>query len=132
MFFVRFIPTFPVLHRSTFVFKDCIQPLLLNAMAIGSLYLGPKASIAKVKITCPPPTESCADFHSRGKLYGALHTWRSRRRYVQWIILVDFSSDAKTVGKSDHSSGEIRSMCRYSAGSNSTSGSDLWCFVKSK
>lgn len=48
MFFVRFIPTFPVLHRATFVFLDCTQPLLLNAMAIGSLYLGPKDSIAKV------------------------------------------------------------------------------------
>jgi hypothetical protein len=48
MFFVRFIPTFPVLHRATFVFRECTQPLLLNAMAIGSLYLGPKSSIAKV------------------------------------------------------------------------------------
>ncbi len=48
MFFVRFIPTFPVLHRATFVFRECTQPLLLNAMAIGSLYLGPKSSVAKV------------------------------------------------------------------------------------
>jgi hypothetical protein len=48
MFFGRFIPTFPVLHRATFVFRECTQPLLLNAMAIGSLYLGPKNSIAKV------------------------------------------------------------------------------------
>lgn len=47
MFFVRFIPTFPVLHRATFVFRESSQPLLLNAMAIGSLYLGPKASVAK-------------------------------------------------------------------------------------
>jgi len=47
MFFVRFIPTFPVLHRSTFVFKECTHPLLLNAIAIGSLYLGPKDAIAK-------------------------------------------------------------------------------------
>ncbi|KAN0102259.1 hypothetical protein V8E51_012769 [Hyaloscypha variabilis] len=47
MFFGRFIPTFPILHRGTFVFRDCTQPLLLNAMAIGSLYLGPKKSIAK-------------------------------------------------------------------------------------
>jgi len=47
MFFVRFIPTFPVLHRATFVFKECTQPLLLNAMAIGSLYLGPKDSVVK-------------------------------------------------------------------------------------
>lgn len=47
MFFVRFIPTFPVLHRATFVFRDCTHPLLLNAIAIGSLYLGPKDAIAK-------------------------------------------------------------------------------------
>ena len=47
MFFVKFIPTFPVLHRTTFVFRDCTHPLLLNAIAIGSLYLGPKESIAK-------------------------------------------------------------------------------------
>ncbi|PVH72705.1 hypothetical protein DL98DRAFT_609856 [Cadophora sp. DSE1049] len=47
MFFVRFIPTFLVLHRATFVFKECTQPLLLNAMAIGSLYLGPKDSVVK-------------------------------------------------------------------------------------
>ena len=47
MFFVRFIPTFPVLHRATFVFRECTHPLLINAIAIGSLYLGPKDSIAK-------------------------------------------------------------------------------------
>ena len=47
MFFVKFIPTFPVLHRATFVFRDCTHPLLLNAIAIGSLYLGPKTSLAK-------------------------------------------------------------------------------------
>ncbi|KAI3036084.1 WLM domain family protein [Aspergillus niger] len=47
MFFVRFIPTFPVLHRATFVFRECTHPLLLNAMALGSLYLGPKDSVAK-------------------------------------------------------------------------------------
>lgn len=47
MFFVKFIPTFPILHRATFVFRDSTHPLLLNAIAIGSLYLGPKASIIK-------------------------------------------------------------------------------------
>lgn len=47
MFFVRFIPTFPVLHRQTFVFRECTHPLLLNAIAIGSLYLGPKDAVAK-------------------------------------------------------------------------------------
>lgn len=47
MFFVKFIPTFPVLHRATFVFRECAHPLLLNAIAIGSLYLGPKDAVAK-------------------------------------------------------------------------------------
>lgn len=47
MFFDRFIPTFPILHRATFVFRECPQALLLNAIAIGSLYLGPKDSVAK-------------------------------------------------------------------------------------
>ncbi|OQD68111.1 hypothetical protein PENPOL_c003G09948 [Penicillium polonicum] len=47
MFFIRFIPTFPILHRATFVFRECTHALLLNAIAIGSLYLGPKDSVAK-------------------------------------------------------------------------------------
>jgi len=47
MFFVKFIPTFPVLHRATFVFRDCARTLLLNAIAIGSLYLGQKDAVAK-------------------------------------------------------------------------------------
>lgn len=50
MFFVRFVPTFPVLHRATFVFRDCIHPLLLNAIAIGSLYLGPKDAVTKGEV----------------------------------------------------------------------------------
>ena len=47
MFFVKFIPTFPILHRATFVFRDCARTLLLNAIAIGSLYLGPSDALAK-------------------------------------------------------------------------------------
>lgn len=47
MFFVKFIPTFPILHRATFIFKDCARTLLLNAIAIGSLYLGPKDAVVK-------------------------------------------------------------------------------------
>ena len=30
------------------MFRECTHPLLLNAIAIGSLYLGPKDSVAKV------------------------------------------------------------------------------------
>lgn len=29
------------------MFRECTHPLLLNAMALGSLYLGPKDSVAK-------------------------------------------------------------------------------------
>lgn len=47
MFFVKFVPTFPVLHRATFVFRDCARPLLLNAIAIGSLYLGQTDAVGK-------------------------------------------------------------------------------------
>lgn len=47
MFFAKFIPTFPILHKATFVPEDWMYPLLFNAMAIGSLYLGPKDAIEK-------------------------------------------------------------------------------------
>ena len=77
MFFVRFIPTFPVLHRSTFVFRECTQPLLLNAMAIGSLYLGPKASIAKVVKPQLCLKEGAKLVH-REKLYGVWLTLQSQ------------------------------------------------------
>lgn len=50
MFFARFIPTLPVLHRATFVFREYTHPLLLNAIAIGSLYLGPKGSVGKGEV----------------------------------------------------------------------------------
>lgn len=49
-FFDRFIPIFPVMHRPTFVYRDCSHQLLLNAIAIGSLYLGPSDSIAKGEV----------------------------------------------------------------------------------
>jgi hypothetical protein len=47
MFFEKFIPVFPVLNRATFDFRHSAQPLLLNAIAIGSLYLGPKDALEK-------------------------------------------------------------------------------------
>ncbi|GLA18151.1 hypothetical protein AnigIFM62618_005306 [Aspergillus niger] len=47
IFFVRFIPTFPILHRATSVYRECIHTLLVNASAIGSLYIGSSGSIAK-------------------------------------------------------------------------------------
>ena len=50
MFFDRFVPIFPIMHRPTFVYRDCSHPLLLNAIAIGSLYLEPIESVAKGEV----------------------------------------------------------------------------------
>ncbi|ORY16996.1 hypothetical protein BCR34DRAFT_75745 [Clohesyomyces aquaticus] len=47
MFFSTFIPMLPVIHRPTFVFRECSPPLLLNAIAIGSLFLGTSEASAK-------------------------------------------------------------------------------------
>lgn len=47
MFFTNFIPMFPVIHRPTFVFRDCSPLLLLNAIALGSLFLGSSDATAK-------------------------------------------------------------------------------------
>ncbi|OJJ43251.1 hypothetical protein ASPZODRAFT_74795 [Penicilliopsis zonata CBS 506.65] len=105
MFFVRFIPTFPILHRATFVFRECTQPLLLNAIAIGSLYLGPKDSVAKGEalwrlahtavatswqslITHRAPYDSCKGVQLLitallGQIYGALSKNRAIRTTSQ-------------------------------------------------
>ncbi|KAJ5875287.1 uncharacterized protein N7473_012634 [Penicillium subrubescens] len=40
MFFRFIVPMFPVIHQRTFVFRDCPPPLLLNAIALGALFLG--------------------------------------------------------------------------------------------
>lgn len=48
MFFTKFVPIFPVFHRPTFVFRSCSAPLLLNAIALGSLFLGTSADTVKV------------------------------------------------------------------------------------
>ncbi|OTA24789.1 hypothetical protein BTJ68_12513 [Hortaea werneckii EXF-2000] len=39
-FFAKFNPILPVVHRPTFVYRQCSAPLLLNAIALGSLFLG--------------------------------------------------------------------------------------------
>jgi hypothetical protein len=113
MFFVRFIPTFPVLHRATFVFRESTQPLLLNAMAIGSLYLGPKDSIAKGEalwrlahiavatnwetlITHRGPYDSCKGVQLvltalLGQVYGALSkVFDSTQRYKTGCSYINF------------------------------------------
>ncbi|KXG54204.1 Transcription factor [Penicillium griseofulvum] len=105
MFFVRFIPTFPILHRATFVFRECTHPLLLNAIAIGSLYLGPKDSVAKGEalwhlahtalstswqslITHSGPYDACKGVQLMitallGQIYGALSKNRAIRTTSQ-------------------------------------------------
>jgi hypothetical protein len=50
MFFSNFIPMFPVVHQPTFVFRECSPPLLLNAIAIGSMFLGTKEASTKVQM----------------------------------------------------------------------------------
>lgn len=39
---------FPVIHQPTFVFRDCPPPLLLNAIALGALFLGTTDANSKV------------------------------------------------------------------------------------
>ncbi|KAK9419537.1 putative Alpha/Beta hydrolase protein [Seiridium unicorne] len=46
-YFTRFNPTFPVLHRPTFVFRECSPSLLLNAIALGSLFIGTEDAVSK-------------------------------------------------------------------------------------
>jgi hypothetical protein len=77
------IPTFPVLHRATFVFRDYMPPLLLNAIAIGSLYLGPKDVVAKVSNSRHNPTDYvqyAKPVHSRERFYGGWRIQPSRPR----------------------------------------------------
>ena len=47
MFFTNFVPSFPVVHRPTFVFRDWTHPLLLNAIALGSLFMCQKEKTLK-------------------------------------------------------------------------------------
>ncbi|KAJ5991682.1 hypothetical protein N7451_007406 [Penicillium sp. IBT 35674x] len=47
MFFKNFVPMFPIIHQPTFVFRHCPPPLLLNAIALGALFLGTSDAITK-------------------------------------------------------------------------------------
>jgi hypothetical protein len=47
VFFDKFIPSFPVLHKATFKVKESSHPLLLNIMALGSLFVGAKDAVPK-------------------------------------------------------------------------------------
>ncbi|KAG9234663.1 C2H2 type zinc finger domain protein [Amylocarpus encephaloides] len=47
VFFHRFILTFPFLHEATFSIRESSYPLLLNIVALGSLFVGAKDAILK-------------------------------------------------------------------------------------
>ncbi|KEF60853.1 uncharacterized protein A1O9_02415 [Exophiala aquamarina CBS 119918] len=55
MFFTEFVPSFPVVHAPTFVFKDWTHPLLLNAIALGSLFVGKSDYASNVQDTEKSP-----------------------------------------------------------------------------
>jgi hypothetical protein len=86
MFFTQFIPSFPVLHRATFVFRDCTHPVLLNAIAIGSLFMSPRDTVAKV--TWLPGFLACRQLTVfRERHFGALHTQLLLLPYVRLLAL---------------------------------------------
>jgi hypothetical protein len=45
-FWMRFISVFPVMHQPTFCLKDCTPPLLLNMIALGSLFVASEGAVA--------------------------------------------------------------------------------------
>lgn len=47
VFFEKFIPSFPVLHKPTFLVRESSHPLLLNIIALGSLFVGAKDALPK-------------------------------------------------------------------------------------
>ena len=47
VFFEKFIPSFPVLHKPSFLVRESSHPLLLNIIAVGSLFVGAKDSLSK-------------------------------------------------------------------------------------
>ncbi len=47
VFFEKFTPSFPVLHKPTFLARESSSPLLLNIIALGSLFVGAKDAIHK-------------------------------------------------------------------------------------
>jgi hypothetical protein len=47
VFFEKFIPSFPVLHKPTFSPRESSSPLLLNIIALGSLFVGAKDAVHK-------------------------------------------------------------------------------------
>jgi hypothetical protein len=50
LYFSRVAPAMPVLHRPTFCPSECSSALLLNIIALGSLFVGGSDAIAKVSM----------------------------------------------------------------------------------
>lgn len=50
IFFEQFTPSFPICHRPTFVFRDWTHPVLLNSIALGSLFVGQDINIVKGEV----------------------------------------------------------------------------------
>ena len=48
LFFTHFSPILPLLHKPTFVVRDCGSTLLLNILALGSLFVGTKDAVSRV------------------------------------------------------------------------------------
>ena len=48
LFFTHFSPVLPLLHKPTFVARDCGSTLLLNILALGSLFVGTKDAVSRV------------------------------------------------------------------------------------
>lgn len=47
VFFDKFMPSFPVLHKPTFLARETSHPLLLNIIALGSLFVAAKDAVPK-------------------------------------------------------------------------------------
>ena len=48
LFFTHFSPALPLLHKPTFAARDCGSTLLLNILALGSLFVGTKDAVSRV------------------------------------------------------------------------------------
>jgi hypothetical protein len=50
-FFTKLLQILPVIHRPTFVYRECSAPLLLNAISLGSLFIGTQDASETVHYT---------------------------------------------------------------------------------
>ena len=54
LFFTRFLTAFPILHKPTFVTNDCSSTLLLNMLALGSVFIGSTDAVRRVSAISLP------------------------------------------------------------------------------